>query len=101
MTNVSNTGSIGTVNVGVAPGDILSLINSLVASGINEEDAKEFAAAVASESPESKEEPFGAKAKTWIAKNLKKAANGTWKIGICVATDVLKAAALSYYGLTS
>lgn len=101
MTNVSNTGSIGTITVGIPAGDLSGLIVSLVAAGIAENDAKEFANALASESPESKEEPFGAKAKGWIAKNLKKAADGTWKIGVGVATDVLKAAALSYYGLTS
>jgi hypothetical protein len=31
--------------------------------------------------------------------NLKKAADGTWKIGVSVATDVIKEAVLKYYGL--
>jgi hypothetical protein len=34
-----------------------------------------------------------------LAKNLKKAADGTWKVGIGVATEVLKTAAIGYYGL--
>ena len=99
MTNVSNTGTIGTVNIGIAPGDLAGLLDSLVASGIDHDDATEFANALASETPESKSEPFGSKAKAWIAKNIGKAVDGTWKVGIGVATEVLKSAAISYYGL--
>jgi hypothetical protein len=99
MTNVSNTGAIGTMNIGVAPGDVAGLVGLLVEAGIGEQDANDFVATLASEEPESKQEPFGAKAKVWIAKNLKKAADGTWKVGIGVATEVLKTAAIGYYGL--
>jgi hypothetical protein len=31
--------------------------------------------------------------------NLKKAADGTWKVGVSVATDLVKEALLKYYGL--
>ena len=46
----------------------------------------------------SKEEPFGTKGKAWIAKNINKAVDGTWKVGIAVATKVLTEAVLKYYG---
>lgn len=101
MTNVSNSGTIETINIGVTRGDETSVSAALSNAGISEIDAKEFSAILAEEQPDSKEEPFGEKAKDWIAKNIKKAADGSWKIGIGVATDVLKAAALSYYGLSS
>ena len=48
----------------------------------------------------SKDEPFGKKATSWLASHhLKKAAEGRWKIGISVATEVLTEAAKKYYGL--
>jgi hypothetical protein len=72
-------------------------IEHLKQAGIAEPDAKQLAEIVASESSESKQEPLGAKA--WLIKNLKKAADGTWKIGVSVATDVIKEAVLKYYGL--
>jgi hypothetical protein len=100
MTNVSNTGSIDTINIGIAPGDVAGVVKALVDVGIVESDAKEFASTLAAETPESKNEPFGKKAKTWIAKNLKKAADGTWTAGMAVATEVLKQSALKYYGLS-
>ena len=51
------------------------------------------------EKPLSLDEPFGEKARGWIASNLLKAAKGAWDIGINVATKVLSEAALQYYGL--
>ena len=72
---------------------------ALATAGVAEPDAEEFAKIVASEEPESKEEPFGIKARAWIAKNISKAADGTWKIGIAVATKVMTEAAMKYYGL--
>jgi len=87
------------ITVGIAAGDVTGLIGFLERSGIDAKDAKEFGAIVASEKPESVEEPFGPKAKKWLIDNLRKAAGGTWKIGISVATDLIKEAALRYYGL--
>lgn len=85
------------VNVEERNGD--SLIEYLEASGISHADATEFAKIVEAEEPASKEEPFGPRAKNWVASNLKKAAEGTWNVGISVATKVLTEAALKFYGL--
>ena len=62
-------------------------------------DATQFAEIIASEEPESKQEPFGNRAKQWLVDNLKKATSGAWNIGVSVATEVLRDAALKYYGL--
>ncbi|NMP29011.1 hypothetical protein GW590_19320 [Rahnella sp. SAP-1] len=75
-----------------------SLIEYLESLGIPKTDATEFAQIVEAEEPTSKEEPFGQGAKNWVASNLKKAAEGTWNVGISVATKVLTEAALKYYG---
>ena len=100
MTNINNSGSINSINVLNKKGIPSELVEQLIQHGITENDAREFAEIVRSEQPDSLQEPFGKKAKQWIAANLKKAANGTWKAGIGVATDVLKQAAINYYGLS-
>lgn len=87
------------VNVVVQAGDVDGLVRFLIESGVDEGDARDFGKIVASEKPESAEEPLGQKARTWLLDNLKKAASGTWKVGVSVAADLLKEAALRYYGL--
>lgn len=99
VTTIAATGDGSHINVAIGKGDEQALVDNLARAGISESDAKELAKIVASEEPESKEEPFGARAKTWLLENLKKAANGTWKVGVSVATDVIKEAVLKYYGL--
>lgn len=84
--------------ISVGKGDNDALIRYLVESGIAEEDAKELSEILATEEPTGKDEPFGSRAKGWLLKNLKKAADGTWKVGISVAIKVLTEAALKYYG---
>ncbi|MDI6891515.1 MAG: hypothetical protein QMD08_00750 [Actinomycetota bacterium] len=88
-----------TISVSVGEGDTKSLIEYLAKSGMPKADATEIAEIMEKEKPISNEEPFGEKAKNWIALNLKKAAQGTWKMGVTVATKVLSEAALKYYGL--
>jgi hypothetical protein len=99
VTAISSTGSGATVNIQINKNDEEALVKYLEDAGLASSDASEIASIVASEEPESAEEPFGAKAKAWIAKNIQKAADGTWKIGFSVATKVLTEAALKFYGL--
>ncbi|MEJ1408036.1 MAG: hypothetical protein RPU62_13800 [Candidatus Sedimenticola sp. (ex Thyasira tokunagai)] len=87
------------IAVAVNERDSESFINHLVESGIPEKEASELAEIIATEEPSSVEEPFGQKAKNWLGSNLKKAAEGTWSVGVSVATKVLTEAALKYYGL--
>jgi AbiTii len=79
--------------------DTDALIQFLTKSGISKDDATEIAKIMETEEPSSVDEPFGEKAKSWIAANLRKAAQGAWSVGISVATKVLSEAALKYYGL--
>ncbi|MGM7448508.1 UNVERIFIED_ORG: hypothetical protein DFO82_2612 [Idiomarina abyssalis] len=87
------------IAVAVNEKDGESFINHLVKSGIPEKDAAELAEIIATEQPSSVEEPFGEKARKWLGNNLNKAAEGTWSVGVSVATKVLTEAALKYYGL--
>jgi len=99
VTSIASSGAGATFNLAIQQGDQDSLVEALVQSGLPKTDAAEFGRLVASEKPDSKDEPFGAMTRTWLGKNLKKAASGTWKMGVSVATQVLKHAALKYYGL--
>lgn len=88
-------------NIAVAVGerDKDSFIEHLVATGLPREEVTELAEIIEAEDPSSTEDPFGQNAKNWIASNLKKSTEGTWNLGVSVATKVLTEAALKYYGL--
>ena len=88
-----------TVSVSIDTGNKTSLSQYLVQAGLPENDAQELAELASSEKPESTAEPMGPKVKEWLLDNLKKAGSGTWKVGLAVATDVIKEGLLKYYGL--
>lgn len=98
-TSISNNVQGDQLNLNIKMRDINALTKALSNQGIGEADAEEFGEILVSEEPESQDEPFGARAKQWIVRNIAKAANGTWAIGITAATRVLTEAALRYYGL--
>lgn len=98
VTNAVAGGQGSTISIAVQRGDTKSLVDYLTESGLPNDDAAEIANIMETEDPISIEEPFGIKARDWIASNLWKAAKGTWSIGVSVATRILSEAALKYYG---
>lgn len=88
-----------TVTISIDTGNKESLSQFLTQAGISADDAHELAELASTEKPESPAEPMGPKVKAWLLKNLRKAGSGTWKVGLAVATDVIKEALLKYYGL--
>ena len=99
VTQITNSGTAGTIIVNSAAGDIAELIKALTQVGISEGDANELAEIVKAEAPENPKEPLGKAAKAWIA-NKEKAASGiAGKVGVDIATEVIKKAVESYYGL--
>jgi hypothetical protein len=98
-TSISNTGQGAQFSLNIISNDKDSVARALQSAGIALEDAQEISRIFESEKPESEAEPFGKNAKAWIAKNIGKAIDGTWKVGVSVATQVLAEAALRYYGL--
>lgn len=100
VTTISNSGAGAQFNLNISRGDTQALVKALEDSGFPKNDAEEFAQIVASEEAGSKEEPLGKRAKDWFTKNIGKAVNGTWNMGISVATNVLTVAATKYYGLS-
>lgn len=99
VTTISSTGEGAQFLVNVQKGDKDALLKAFIDAGITKSDATELAGIIASEQPESKDQPLGAKARTWLAKNIGKAASGAWKITLDVATKIVTEAALRYYGL--
>lgn len=97
-TAVSAEGS-ATVSISIDSGNRESLSQYLTQAGIPEDDARDLAELASTENPESAAEPMGPKVKEWLLKNLRKAGSGTWKVGLAVATDVIKEALLKFYGL--
>ena len=98
-TVISNSGT-GTQSVSVlniCKGDIIAYEKALIEGGISEVDASELAKIVSKEEPQSREEPFGVQAKTWLAKNLDTAVKETWKVGKEIAMKLLTEATIQYY----
>jgi len=99
VTNAVSGSPSSSISISVVQGDQNSLEQHLIESGMLKDDAKIFAGIVASEEPESDQEPLGSRAKIWVAENLIKAAKGTWNMGVSAASSVITKAALKYYGL--
>ena len=81
----------------ISNGDVVAFEKALIEGGIAEADAAELAQIVSEEDPQSKEEPFGVRAKVWVAKNIDKATKGGWQIGKEVAMKLLTEVAMRYY----
>jgi hypothetical protein len=98
FTSISNSGAHSNFTLNINQGDAGAVFKALSESGFPADDASEFSTIVASEQPNAAG-PFGPKAAKWITQNVGKAVDGTWKMGLAVATQVLTDAAMKYYGL--
>lgn len=99
VTNIQTSGAETNIIVGNTAGKLQEFMDVLANQGIPIADVNELGAIVQNEKPTSKEEPFGSAAQEWLLRNLSKAGKGTWKVGMSVATEVIKEATLKYYGL--
>jgi hypothetical protein len=96
-TNVGDVGGGSSVEINVQQGDAEGLRNSLREIGLNEPDASELAAIVASEKPTSPKEPIGKKAAAWLLANAGKVVE---KVGFTAAATLTAEAIGNYYGLS-
>lgn len=96
---INNAGNSGNINFSIKMGDVEDLTRALADGGLPQTEAKQIADIISSEQPASPQEPLGKRAQKWLVDNLKKAADGTWNIGTTVATNLITAAAMQYYGL--
>ena len=99
VTSISSYGAGTNITVPIGKDDKSAFVEFLVSKGSPHSDVTEFANIITTEEPGSPEEPLGSRAKKWFAENIKKAADGTWNVGVSVATQLLTEAALKYYGM--
>ena len=95
---IHNSGSGAQFVLNIGTGDVNAFTKALASSGIPEHTARELAIILSEEEPQSREEPFGERARDWLKTNLGRFADGTWKVGVAVGTNLLTEAAMRFYG---
>jgi hypothetical protein len=97
--NLVGTANSSTIAFNIGTGDFSSLETFLLESGLSEKDTMDLRAALESETAPTMNEGFGPKVSSWVATMMGKAADGSWKIGLAAAGNLLGRAIASYYGL--
>ena len=98
QTNITNQGPVGTQNITITAGDADSLKKWLVNKGVPVADAKELAEIAASEQPENDDQPFGKKAKAWMAEKLSKGGEVIWSMKKGIAEGLIVEGMTQFYG---
>jgi hypothetical protein len=86
------------VTFNILPKDFKSLASALSEKGLAPADIAELEAALDTD-PEPSERKFGPKVAGWIGQMMKKAADGTWKIALGAAGQILADSVWRYYDL--
>jgi hypothetical protein len=86
------------ITFNIVSNDFSSLKTALLDQGIAYEDIVELQRAVETDSPASRQ-GFGPKVSSWIGKMVKKAADGTWNVGVGTAGNLLAQAISKFHGL--
>lgn len=96
--DVSHSTVSQNLNLNIQKGDFDSLARYLEGLGIEKTETEELKKVIAQESaPQGENANFGPKVSSWIGGMLAKAANGSWKVGIGVAANLLTEAIKAYY----
>jgi len=83
----------------ITSGNFDSLAKYLNNQGVSTQDIKDLEEAIQKDPTPSDKGQFGNKVSKWIGKMVGKAADGSWKIGIAAAGNLLATAIGKYYGL--
>ncbi|MGA2268141.1 MAG: hypothetical protein ABSH44_06680 [Bryobacteraceae bacterium] len=97
-TNLVGTASAAHITFNVGAADIASLEHVLRQNDVLEEDIAELRNALQSEEHPVSQEKYGPKVSSWIAKMVKKAAEGTWAVGVATAGQLLPKLIAKFYG---
>jgi hypothetical protein len=87
------------IEFNIAPRDFSGLERVLGQKGVSTEDVGELKEALDADPAPSTPEKFGPKVSSWMGKMVGKAADGTWKIGVGAAGNILAEVIARYYGL--
>lgn len=97
--NLVGTSIASKITFNIATKDFSSLEGVLSENGVAQEDIDALRSAMDSETAPMTKDKFGPRVSAWIAKMMGKAADGSWKIGLAAAGNLLAQAIAKYYGL--
>ena len=98
--NVVGAADNSTIEFNIGAGDFEALRKALSATGVGSEDIKSLQTALQTDPRPKAVGLYGPAVANWIAQMTKKAAIGTWRIAVNIATAVLTKAIEKYYGLS-
>lgn len=94
-------GNNNTQNVtNITQGNFEALEKLLKEKGVSDTDIQELQQVIDSDEPNEDKREFGPRVKTWITGMLNKAMDGSWKIGLGAAGNILAEGIKMYYGWT-
>lgn len=97
--NLVGSATNSPVSFTVTQNDFASLEKVLRDKGVQDKDVEELRAAITTDERPQKSRGFGPHVSSWIANMMKKAAEGSWAIGLKAAGNLLAQAISKYYGL--
>ena len=95
--NLVGTANNSSLAFNIISNDFESVCRALQNNGVSEQDIRELEKALAKDKLPQSPEQFGPKVSSWIARMMKKAAEGTWSIGIATAGNLLAKIISGYY----
>lgn len=78
--------------------DMNALLRYMKEIGVPNNDVKELKKAINEDGPKTKPRKFGSKVADWVGKMTKKILEGTWKVAISKAPELITKALSCYYG---
>ena len=96
--NIVGTANNSSVGSNIVSNDLESVRRVLQSNGVSKKDIAELEKALAEDKLPQSPEQFGPKVSSWIARMMKKAAEGTWGIGIAAGGNLLAKIISKFYG---
>jgi hypothetical protein len=97
--NLVGASNASIISLNIGQKDFSSLESVLIENGIEKEDIEALRSAIDTDPTPASRDKFGPKISAWIAKMIRKSAEGTWKISLGAAGSLLARAIAKYYGL--
>lgn len=97
--NLVGAATNSTVVFNITANDFGALEKVLAEQGVEKNDIAELKDALAAEPKPKPDGALGSKVSSWIARMVKKAAEGTWNVGVAAAGSLVSQAISKYYGL--
>lgn len=91
-------GPVTQVNVGVTPGDLASLVETLKGLGVSEEDIESLRVAIDQDEQETSEKP-GPRTREWLGRITMATARGVGYVGGGATATVIGTAVAKFLGL--